>query len=71
MPHTQTHRTVSLLISTRTGAHTCTHTHKLPWSLYTVTSHLLHKHSPLSFLHTHVPISDSHSGLSYTPHSWK
>lgn len=26
MPHTQTHRTVSLLISTRTGAHTCTHT---------------------------------------------
>ena len=57
MPHTQTHRTVLLLISTCTGAHTHTHTHththKLPWSLYTVTTHLLRKHSPsLSCTHT-------------------
>ena len=77
MPNTQTHRTVLLFINTPMSAHTHTHTHTLPWLLYVVNFHLVHKNSPelLSLGHTHAhfrcPPPRTRRHHSHTLHSWE
>ena len=57
--------------------HTHTHTHTLPWLLYVVNFHLVHKNSPelLSLGHTHAhfrcPPPRTRRHHSHTLHSWE